>query len=280
MISARIEKDSITPSLNRLTTFILTYPRFIHSEFMTHRAISKNSSSSRAIPVNRTIENIEKNPVIPKQFNSNKPGMQAGGPIKDQFQAMQIWNHSKAYAIEFAKQLNKLNVHKEIVNRILEPYSLITVVASGTDWANFFALRYHADAQPEMQELAKTMYEAYTASNPKLLAPGEWHLPFIDDECLLETFANPDVTDLNDALVKRSVARCARVSYKLHDGTNSTLEKDLDLYNKLLSSIPKHCSPAEHPAMALPDMERIGNFQGFRQHRKFLPNENITEFKK
>jgi thymidylate synthase ThyX len=265
--TAKIICDSVAPSGVRLTTFVLKYPRYIHSEVMTHRMFSRNASSSRAIPVTKFMQRMQEDPVIPVEFSKNQPGMQASENIQNQEEAKRIWLEARDAILRYSEQLNKLGVHKQHVNRLGEPFHWIEVVCTATDFNNFFALRYHPAAQPEICELAKKMWEAYSTSTPKQLKEGEWHLPFIAEEGDLEV------------LLKRSVARCARVSYLNHDGTSSTVEQDLQLYERLVGSAPIHASPAEHQAKAIADSNiRSGNFRGWIQYRKTLPNENIQSF--
>lgn len=265
MISAKIIADSIGPNDIRLTSFVLTYPRFVHSEFMSHRAISKNAASSRAIPVRRLIDMVKLDPAMPISFNRNQKGMQAGGPIANQDTARSYWLAARDAAVIQAQRLSLMDVHKEYVNRLLEPFMHMTVICTATDWNNFFSLRCHPDAQPEINRLATLMKEEMEKSTPRPLLPGEWHLPFIDT-------LNPTENDL-----KRSVAKCARVSYLNHDGTETTLEADLALYDRLVGSIPAHSSPAEHQAQCLEanDTTRHGNFKGWLQYRQTIPNNVI-----
>ncbi len=279
MITAEVVCDSISSANVRLITFVLTYPRFIHSEFMTHRMISRNASSSRAIPVKKVIEDIKNNPVIPLVFVKNQKGMQGGDPIEDQDRATELWLRGRDEAIKTAEALANIEIHKQYVNRVLEPYSHIKVIATATNWANFFALRYHKDAQPEIMELAKSMWKSLQKSTPKTVSDGGWHLPFIDEETEKETLSESIHEKVLPLLIKRSVAKCARVSYNNHDGSSSTLEQDIQLYDKLLGHTPIHASPAEHQGMAIPDRNvKSGNFQGWLQYRKTLPNENISKF--
>jgi len=274
MIQAKIVEDSIAPSGARLTTFVLTYPRFIHSEFMTHRMFSRNASSSRAIPVKKSIQMVLENPVIPLAFTRNKAGMQGGDPLDEQASknAQYAWETAMGYAVKYAQMLADLDVHKQYANRILEPFSHITVVCSATDYANFFALRCHPMAQPEIMALADLMYEEFRTSTPKQMEIGDMHLPFVSDE---ERQELPQ-----QDLIKMSVARCARVSYLNHEGKKPTLEEDKALYDRLVGSAPIHASPAEHQAIAMGDESRSGNFRGWIQYRKLLIDENVEEFKK
>src|SRR5512135_1987029 len=139
MIKAQIICDSMAPSGVRLTTFVLTYPRFIHSEFMTHRVFSRNASSSRAIPVKKQIQEIIDNPVIPLAFTKNKAGMQGGAALDGEAhdKAVAAWLEGRDRAVEIANKLADLEVHKQYANRVLEPWAHITVVCTATDFANF-----------------------------------------------------------------------------------------------------------------------------------------------
>lgn len=274
-IKVEVNCDSISSAGVRLTTFVLIYPRLIHSELMTHRVFSRNASSSRAIPVAKQIQECIDNPVIPTVFYKNQKGMQGTEPYEDQEYAKVLWLKGRDRAVETAKEMLELNLHKQHINRVLEPYAFISVVLTSTDFDNFFALRYHEDADPTILELAKSMYTAYVSSTPNELKDGLWHLPFIEDA---DTFL--DVISLDMALIKMSVARCARVSYKTHDGKETSIEKDFALYDRLINHSPIHASPAEHQAMAVGDSNvRSGNFRGWIQFRQTLKNQNVNEFK-
>ncbi len=289
MIKAEIVCDSISPANQRITTFVLTYPRFIHAELMTHRVFSRNASSSRAIPVKKSIQMVIDDPVIPLAFTKNKAGMQGGEALDGQAHelAVRSWLHARDAAVTWAQALADLEVHKQYANRLLEPFAHITVVLTSTDFDNWFALRCHEAAQPEIHALADQMYAAYSTNKPAQLEAGQWHLPFIDhynvDQAVIDWAkdknARSETAFVNEMLIKRSVAKCARVSYLNHDGTRSTAEQDLQLYDRLLGSAPLHASPAEHQAMATGDPNvRSGNFRSWIQYRKTIPNENITEF--
>ena len=228
MIKVKMIKDSVAPSKIRLSTMLLTYPRVVHAEFMTHRVFSRNSASSRAIPVVKMIDQVEKNPYVPNVFYENQKGMQGGDPLPKDIQIVlrNLWLDSKNLAVMQARKMLEYKAAKQHINRILEPYFHISVVVTSTHWANFFALRHHPDADPEIQSLAAEMYKVYSESKPKFLKKGEWHLPFVDfdrpEECL-----TPDI--LNEFLLKCSAARCARTSYLNHDGNKISLKEDLDL---------------------------------------------------
>lgn len=297
-ISAKIIADSVSPQGIRLTTLQLRYPKFIHGEFMTHRMFSRNASSSRAIPVERLIEDIERDPVAPSSWGSNKPGMQAGAELSgnDLEEAKADWWRARGIAITAARRMANLGVHKQIVNRILEPYSHINVVVTATEWSNFFALRCHPDAQPEIRELAEKIGEARDSSIPAPLEPSQWHLPYVDHDDrieVLKTFPRGQTHAYWQTLINISVARCARVSYTTHDGKKPDIARDMALYNQLVSAVPLHASPAEHqakpdilvdtyndqirPMMATGKEWRNpwchGNFKGWIQYRKTLAGE-------
>lgn len=287
MIDAKIVADSIGPNEVRITTYVLTYPRFIHAELMTHRVFSRNASSSRAIPVKKQIQMVIDNPVIPLAFTKNKAGMQGGEALigEQEAAAVAAWLEGRDLAVQSANKLADLEVHKQYANRVLEPYAHITVVLTATDFDNWFALRCHYMAQPEICELAMQMWALHDSNHPKQLKAGQWHLPFVDSDYdgqdMKDTAAHVAATgdDPTEIPLKRSVARCARVSYLNHDGTTSSVEQDLALYSRLLGSAPVHASPAEHQAQATNEAYlRSGNFRGWVQYRKTIPGENVLRF--
>ena len=295
-ITAKVICDSICKhSKIRITTLELEYPRFIHSEFMTHRVFSRNASSSRAIPVAKMIQNIKNNPAMPIHWGANQPGMQARqelDPVAKE-KAKARWLMAMAIAVEQAQDLNDLGAHKQIVNRILEPFTHIRVIVTATDYANFFALRDHEDAQPEIRELARVMKAAMETSTPKSLGLGEWHLPYLDDEDLANinnhmaessiTRHKPNKWDVCMMACAVSAARCARVSYLTHDGERPTLEKDLELYRHLVNANPPHMSPCEHQASPncygkVDDLNypvTHSNFRVWNQFRHFIKDESV-----
>ena len=183
-IEAKVVLDSISEEGVRLTTMELTYPRFIHAEFMTHRVFSRNASSSRAIPVEKMIERVKKEPAEPVHWGKNQPGMQANEELQWDalVQTRKAWLEARDAAVKFAARMHELGAHKQIVNRVLEPFSHITVLVTATEWDNFFALRCHPDADPTMRTLAEAMREAMAASDTYNAQPGwSWHLPYITE---------------------------------------------------------------------------------------------------
>jgi thymidylate synthase ThyX len=271
--SARVLLDSVSPAGVRLTTMEVRYPRFIHSEFLTHRNFSRNSSSSRAVPIRKMIDAVRNEPAMPVWWGRNQSGMQARQEIGDDARALaeDEWRRALTDALAHAERLaaSDINLHKQLVNRILEPFAWITVIVTATEWANFFAQRTHEDAQPELKYVAGLMLEAYRGSEPRALGTGEWHMPLIlpDEEASLPT----------DVLLRISVARCARVSYLSHDGKRDHT-KDIELYERLVGGGANgHWSPFEHVATPLPSAERwSGNFRGWEQYRKRFAQENVS----
>lgn len=266
--SAKILADSVGPNGVRLTTWELTYPRFVHAELMTHRLFSRNSASSRAIPTKKLMTQIRKDPALPVFWGKNQSGMQAREELGYiTFQIVRfLWLQLRWGALLGAWMLTKLGLHKQIANRILEPWMFITVIVTATEWDNFFKLRCHPDAQPEIGHIAKWMKAEYFRSVPRELKAGQWHLPMTqEDEDFKSWGADPK---------KVATARIARVSYLTHDGKRD-LFKDTELHDGLVKS--GHWSPFEHVARAQgkKNLRWSGNFRGWTQYRETL-DTNFT----
>jgi thymidylate synthase ThyX len=290
-IAAEIIADSIGSHGIRITTVMVTMPRFVQAELNTHRMLSKNAASSRAIPTARVIEQVRNDPFVPKVFTKNQKGMMANEPLSelDQAVARERWRRAAAEATHSAESLVQLGVAKQYASRLLEPFMWTKVLLTGTEWKNFFALRIHEAAQPEMREVAESIKAAMDASTPVDRSPESgnlcWHIPFIDRDAMLECATEavkqyPKEGELAahatvTLALKRSVARCARVSYNNFEGKPSTVEQDLQLFVKLVGAKPGHWSPAEHQARYLEVPERSGNLIGWEQYRKIMPGENI-----
>lgn len=271
-VSAKVIQDSIGAETNvRLLTMQLAYPRFIHSEFLTHRVFSRNSSSSRAIPIERVLRQVRENPALPIHWGKNKPGMQASEQIEgiDLVQAHYWWVRAAEEASRCAEKMQSYGLHKQVVNRVLEPFQLIHVVVTATEWQNFFDLRAHSDAQPEIRVLAEVMLDAMNKSAPvrrsvlQADASG-WHLPYVKDEEREMYYRYPTY------LAQLSAARCARVSYVNHDGSEPNEEKDIELFRRLVGGNPIHASPTEHQAFSWQGTKWVGNFRHWFQFRKMI----------
>lgn len=304
-ITVKIIADSVAPSGKRLTTMLLRYPRFIHAELMTHRTFSRNASSSRAIPVKKIIADIMADPAMPMHWGKNIPGMQAheqidepinigngvlGGNYFSSIEKKKAWLLARDACIQTAIAFDNAGYHKQIVNRLLEPWSHISVLVTATEWNNFFHLRCHEDAQPEIRILADMMKLEMLNSTPNKLVPGQWHMPFITPDDVINvqnilktnriTRDEPKASEVTELLLRISTARCARTSYLLHDGTTPDIQKDLGLFERLVGSQPLHASPTEHqatPDELIDDMwlneDLHGNFSGWIQFRKSIPGE-------
>ena len=302
LISAKVISDSVCPQGVRMTTMEIEYPRFILAELNTHRMLSKNSASSRAIPVKAMHEFIKANPATPVSWGKNQPGMKANEDVGSTvaIEAEQIWNRAKDDALHWADALaHKLAIHKQIANRITEPWMTMKTVISGTEWNNFFHLRNHADAQPEIKALAEAMTVAYTTHLPVPLKPGQWHLPYITIAEYVPTGElqylnnNFDPISLEEAKIV-SASCCAQVSYRKND---DSFDKAKKIYDQLIMSEPVHASPIEHQAtpMDIDSMCRFepdtwqpgvthvsansdlwsGNLRGWIQYRKLIRNEAV-----
>lgn len=283
MITAKIIADSLSPDNVRLVTMQLEYPRFIHSEVMTHRVFSRNASSSRAIPVAKMIEAVRANPAMPIHWGKNQPGMQADGQLIDELldRAKDRWMQAANAAADIAESMNELGLHKQVANRILEPFQHMNVVVTATEWDNFFELRAHPDAQPEIHELALQMRKAMDTSIPMSLRYGEWHLPYVNryrgEESGNSVIFYGDKGELSVAdAIMVSASCCAQVSYRKLD---DSLEKARDIYERLIESKPAHASPFEH--QATPSVGRLhyglnGNFNGWIQNRKLIESNFIN----
>lgn len=269
--SAKVLCDSISESGCRLTTMEWTFPRCILAEVNTHRMLSRNAASSRAIPTERLIQRVLDSPFIP-EFRLNQKGMQAGDALgaDDSEAARSAWLNARDEAVARARQMHGLNIHKQYVNRLLEPWMFCTIIVSATDWENVWHLRCSPEAEPSFRKIAEMARDAMNASVPKLLAPGMWHLPLVSDEDAEEVFSWE--VGSWDKLKAVSVGRCARVSYLTHDGKRD-LQADIDLCDRLAKS--GHWSPFEHVATPSPDNSYCGNFSGWIQYRKSFDMENI-----
>lgn len=291
-ITAKVIAHSRADNAPDLITLECRYPRMIHSEFMTHRVFSRNASSSRAIPIERMIQDVIDDPAMPVAWGSNKPGMQAGeecnNPVDfgthsaiesaygvDYTTREAAWLIARDLAVESARAFSAAGYHKQIANRLLEPFGHISVVVTATEWDNFFELRRHPDADPTMRALAEAMWDAIEGSGADDLECDWQHLPYVgyaDVQNMRERLRGASEWDGSLASVHKeltmiSAARCARVSYLNHDGSNPDIEKDLKLASMLVAS--KHMSPFEHQAKA----GRViapSNLVGWQQHRKIL----------
>ena len=316
-IVAEVICDSIAKENGvRYTTFRLHYHRFIHSEFMTHRLFSRCASSSRAIPVKKITEQAAINPATPIHWGKNQAGMVAdeeldaqvpvtfitdeGEVVEHQATKREAWFLAANEMVRYANAFSNAGYHKQIVNRLLEPWQYMNVVVSATEFQNFFWLREDADAQPEIQELARVMHQAYDQSEPQELSHGEWHLPYIKTERIngkmhYYTMDGEHIT--LDHARDVSASACAQVSYRNLD---TSIEKANKVVERLFKGRKIHGTPAEHQAtpmsktewqMRMECYEKLsaiqsvhnqfenvlfcGNVRGWIQYRKYFKNEAV-----
>lgn len=278
--AAKVVLDSVCEATGiRLTTMELTIPRIILAELNTHRKISKNSASSRAIPVKKQIERVRTDPFIPQKWGKNEKGMQSSQPLSnaERILAVEEWllaRDNAIHAVEILGNPEGLNVHKQWTNRLLEPWMWQTCILTATEWENLRGLRVSPEAQPDFEIGARMLFEAFDASKPQTRMVGDWHLPYVtdnDEHMLRDEFAG-DTAFVMEQLKRVSAGRCARVSYLNHDGVRVPAE-DLGLFTRLLFG--PHLSPLEHVAQALAIPLDVGNFTGWFQFRKQIPGEAI-----
>lgn len=282
MINAKVIADSISNGV-RITSLQLHLPKFILAQLGTHRCFSRNSASSRAIPTDKIIKMVDEDYFKPIKWGKNKAGMSAD-TVLNQYEEMlanNIWRNAVENAIKSVRELQKLNVHKQTINRLLEPFMWVDTICTATEWDNFFNLRISEHAQPEMRALAEAMKEAMDNSKP---VECDYHLPYIRQDEI-------DIEDpkFEDFLI--SSARCARVSYLKHDQTKPSRVEDLALAKKLYEA--HHWSCFEAAAVSLSrgidgcgvkgfskkdvkNYNLIRNFKGWVQLRAMLDSGYLT----
>lgn len=294
-----------------ILTIHMRYPRIIHGEIMTHRVFSRNARSSRAVPVKTMLAEIRDTPFIPWHWGLNQGGMQASEecnelvslpsyPFTDSEVGVSreaMWEFAANAAADTAEAFSAAGYHKQVANRLIEPFSWIDTLITSTSWANFFHLRDHDAAEPHFRDLAKLVRSAISGAMLTRLQAGEWHLPYITDEDRIEVHmiykdCAPSVEKEKaklDKLLRISAARCARISYAPFDG-DASIKKELARYDMLIGSDAVHATPTEH--QATPDWAVIcptsgsvegwdtpnlhGNFNGWIQARKLIPGEFVS----
>lgn len=272
MISAKVIADSVNPAGQRITTFECVFPRWILAEVNTHRMLSRNSASSRAIPTKKLLWSVLRDPATPVKWGRNQSGMQAHSDLLGfrKWLAKRLFFMARYPAVLFAWLLSKIGLHKQLTNRIVEPWMWHTAIITATTFDNLFKLRAHPDAQPEFQELANEMQFRYRVSVPRQIPWLGWHLPYVDGIAM-----GGPIHGTNDPMLeipKVSAACCARVSY-VRQSDRRAVEEDMKLAGRLIKS--GHWSPFEHVAQAMVGEGQSGNFTGgWKQLRKFYAGED------
>lgn len=314
----QIQVEVVLKSINvcngqKIVTFKRTYPRIIHAEMLKHSMTKCNTASSRAIPVKTMNETILDEVAMPVRFGQNQAGMQDKGDKHDApvvidgvaYRPQEAWSYAAKQAVKVSNAFAEAGYHKQVCNRLTEPFQFTVDVFTATELANLFWLRCDKDADPTAQVLAELMYEAYMDEDDwQCLTEGEWHLPFVEckhvdgeqsfftwdvDTSGTETdgFMYEQPLTLEEAK-KISMSVCAQASYRKAD---SSLEKALTVEQRLFTGNKVHASPSEHQAMAFDeecvldacDVEGLthqdvngnfwsGNLKGFVQLRQLIPN--------
>lgn len=281
--SSKVVCHSRAPNGEELITLEIELHRYILSEFNTHRSISRNFQSSRAVPVEKMIQQVRDNPAMPVHWGLNQRGMVADIESESyvldntgqEFTVQEWWMLAAEEAASSAEAMSEAGYHKQIVNRLLEPFMKTKGVVTATREAfeAMFLLRCHKDAQPEFKLLAERMRASIEASTPQELGYGDYHLPYVK-------FYYSDSDNVAEEAIKTSASCCAQVSYRVLD---DSLEKALKIYdmlnlpeNGVYKEDPPHFSPTEHIAKVVQDYDhdslKGGNFVScaFWQYRKAL----------
>jgi len=276
-INVNYAKKSVSPQGIEIASYGLRYPRWFHEEVMTHRVFGRSTSSSRAIPTERMCSSILEDIAVPLHIGKRQSGMQAFTtiPRREAKLVRTVWKGLAHQSVAAAKDLaDTFDVAKQVANRLTEPYQHVNFFVTATDWENFFALRCHPAAEPHFRALAWLLADRWYGDTAEQVGYGEWHLPLITEE----ERASHDV----EVLKRVSVARCARTSYKTHEGRVATVQEDYDLCTRLETTYedplePGHLSPFEHQATPSEDATAYsGPFRGWTQYRKMLKRENMS----
>jgi hypothetical protein len=314
-VTAEIIADSINEDGVRITTFELDYPRIVHAELMTHREFSRNAASSRAIPTKAVLDRVMSDPAMPVHFGKNQTGMQDAGEhfeLINGYTPQEWWKLMALSAAKFSEGFADAGYHKQVANRGTEFAQNIKVVVTSTSYDNWFWLRECEMADPTIHVLANVMLAAYNESSPRLLLPGEWHVPYYFDGYWSDSGMTVEgvAVDINGhtlaEALKISSSCCAQVSYRKSD---DSLEKAVGLYDRLVGAEKVHASPFEHQGTPIQQYNEqynekmvnnivypksweegithvdrngvfhSGNFTGWIQHRQLIPNHVCNDFK-
>lgn len=289
-------KSSITGK--EVITFELEFWRGILAEFNTHNALSKNSSSSRAIPVVKMLEQVRSHPAMPVRFGAANKGMQDAGEHNDLvivsdelaeswggLYPKHAWEYAANQAADLAQAFHEAGYAKQVCNRLIEPFQAMKVVMTATELENFIWLRDHSAADPSIEALAKAIKLAKSDSKAVELNPGEWHTPYYnkgfwkpsgwsksrekDGGALRDELGHT----LEDALAI-SASCCAQVSFRSLD---DTIEKAESVVEKLnlkgeQPDEPVHASPTEHQCTPVQESGEFWDEDGPYEVNTYNPN--------
>lgn len=263
-------RHSRNPSGLEAITFQWTYERIIHAQVMTHRW-SRNASSSRAIPIGSMLKWIDDDPGLPLHLGRNRSGMQSGEEIGDAEEAKIALLNKYQDARSFVKDMSdRFGLHKEILNRYVEPWGWITSVATmgQAQFFNWIALRCTEHAESNVQRVAINSLRLYAESTPQRLEPGDWHVPYFDDYI---PYGLKESEPVRTALIW-STARAAWCSYN-HPTKEATFEDAKIRHDSCVADM--HATPLEHALMAHYDNFQHGAVPGYSSYRMMLPRESV-----
>lgn len=243
-------------------TLKLKYGLMIHAELLRHKLFSHSVKSNRAIEPHRIRHEVINDPYIPVRFGQNQRGMVAKGESKYARFARKMWLAARYVACGIHYCFEKIGIHKEITNRLLFPWQWVSQTLTFTEIDNFFNLRLHQAAQPDIQRLAQVIRDclenAHANDEIEDIGLGDYHVPYVNRYKNGEgqvVYRDNDGRELSvEQAIVCSMARCARSSYNNHDGSKSTyntrvkqgMRTDLEIYQDLIESKPVHASPGEH----------------------------------
>lgn len=310
--AANIILDSITEDGDRLTTIEGIFPRCILAEFNTHRMFSRNSGSSRAIPVAKTIREIVEDPYVPHKVGVNQSGMQAkeyylpGSKEYDQFLEtyLEDRDHAVITATSFlvgrgatselrSEYISTGNLNLEILDYLLDGYTqrLKTKTLTPQD------LNVH-------KQHANRILEPYMWHTAIMTSNDYWNFIALrhheDADPAIEGFAQkleeawlnstpkvipvggwhlplvqPDEMEeaqQNPHFWKKVSSGRCARASYLTHHGTRDINKDVELHDRLAPH--GHVSPFEHPAEAATKDVHSGNFKGWIQYRKTIQNES------
>lgn len=266
----------------KITTLLLEYPRIIHSQLLTHRVFSKNSSSTRAIPISKSIDQIKKKPAN-YIWTHNQPGMQGKiiddlmlfQAIEKQYREFMQKTFSFVELLGMPTQEGGYGVHKQHAGRFLEPFQNIRVCLTSTEWDNWDWLRYDVESQPEIELLAIKIKEARETGYYMPLDSGEYHVPFVERVRDSETgnlsyFISNDLGEIEILTLEQAISIsqscCAQTSYRVLD---FSIEKAVKIIDTLFKGRKVHASPTEH--QATPIHNGLNKLGFVRTDGQFLP---------
>lgn len=275
-ISAEIVQDSISPQGKRITSLKLKYGLIVHAEHLRHRLLSNSVASNRAIPMKKIREQVLKEPYVPVWFGAQQKGMVADNEVKNKSLARKLWLTAR-YPSCFAHWIaEKMGAHKEWSNRLLNPWQFVQQTVTATEWDNYIELRVHKDAQKDILHIAKCIDDAMKASEPTVIYPGEYHVPYItrtrNENGAMEYFDNDGKQLTVEQAIKASAARVARSSYNNHDKSDANFKTDEKLYQTLIESNPKHLSPAEAQATPM-SIDKVVRYNRVEMDKAFGVDE-------